>query len=431
MKIDSEKSEFLEEMLAHWQDQKLLSSADVERLKNSYETKHFDWRRLAQYSFWIAMACGVISLGALLVDNKVLKYLESLYETSDAVISLLSAIAAAYFYYISFKRKKTKSQQVFSNEALVFTGVMLTANSIAYLGKAIQAAGTHFSLLLLIAVFIYGILAFIFQSRLIWAFVLISLGAWFGTESGYLSRGNWYFIGMNYPLRFVCFGLVLTALSFLMKDSSTQLSNFSFFRKNKDSNADDIKKNSILRSGVNKEHPLEGSEVLSENKTKPATDSLNQTSNSVNVSINSAGHPINQSHHNASVNKTNRNMAYFFQITYIIGMMYLFISLWFLSVFGNLGTLEEWYSVKQISLFYWAIVSAAACVVSIFIGLKYRDDIAREFGITFLFINLYTRYFEYFWDNWHKALFFSVLAASFWIIGRKAEKIWNLEFLKQ
>ncbi|WP_316751051.1 DUF2157 domain-containing protein [Pedobacter gandavensis] len=353
MKIDSEKSEFLEEMLEHWQEQKLLSPADVERLRNSYETKHFDWRRLAQYSFWIAMACGVISLGALLVDNFVLRYLESLYNTSDGVISLISAIAAGYLYFLSFKRKKTKSHQVFSNEALVFSAVMLTANSIAYLGKAIQAGGTHFSLLLLLAVFIYGILAYFFQSRLIWAFMLISLGAWFGTESGYLSRGNWYFIGMNYPLRFVCFGLVLTALSFLMKGSSAKAEN------------------------------------------------------------------------------SLRNFGHFFQITYIIGMMYLFFSLWLLSVFGNFGTLAEWYTVKQISLFFWAIISAVACVISIFIGLKYRDDIAREFGITFLFINLYTRYFEYFWDSWHKALFFCVLAASFWIIGRKAEKIWNLEFLKQ
>ncbi|WP_316840559.1 DUF2157 domain-containing protein [Pedobacter gandavensis] len=389
MKIDSEKSEFLEEMLEHWQEEKLLSPEDVERLRNSYETKHFDWRRLAQYSFWIAMACGVISLGALLVDNTVLKYLESLYETSDGIISLLSAIAAGYLYFISFKRKKTKSQQVFSNEALVFTAVMFTANAIAYLGKAIHAAGTHFSLLLLIAVFIYGILAYIFQSRLIWAFVLISLGAWFGTESGYLSRGNWYFIGMNYPLRFVCFGLVLTGLSFLMKGSATPIKNFSFFRKK-------------TVKGVEKK------------KVTPTS----------NAELDLQEQP-------ASATSTDRSISHFFQITYIIGMMYLFISLWFLSVFGNFGSLEEWYGVKQISLFYWAILSATACVISIFIGLKYRDDIAREFGITFLFINLYTRYFEYFWDSWHKALFFCVLAASFWIIGRKAEKIWNLEFLKQ
>jgi hypothetical protein len=345
MKIDQEKSEFLDEMLEHWQEERLLTSDQVQKLKASYEAKSFDWRRLAQYSFWIAMACGVISLGALLIDNEILNYLTKLYDTPDGIISLLSAAAAGVLYWLSFKRKKSLPHQVFSNDAIIFTAVMLTANAIAYLGKAIGNGASHFSLLILFSVFVYGVLAFVFQSRLIWVFVLISLGAWFGTETGYLSRGNLYFLGMNYPLRFVLFGLTITALALLFK------------------------------------------------KVKA--------------------------------------FQFFYPTTYISGMMYLFISLWLISVFGNFGTLDQWYGIKQISLFYWALISAAACVISIIAGLKYRDEVAREFGITFLFINLYTRYFEYFWDNWHKALFFCVLAASFWFIGRRAEKIWNLEFLKK
>ncbi|WP_158797602.1 DUF2157 domain-containing protein [Pedobacter sp. L105] len=345
MKIDQEKSEFLDEMLDYWQEETLLSKADAEKLRKSYEVKSFDWRRLAQYSFWIAMACGVISMGALLVDNSILNYLKKLYDTPDGVISLLSAAAAAFLYWISFKRKVSLPMQVFSNDAMVFSAVMLTANAIAYLGKAVSKGGDHFSLLILFSVFVYGILAFKFRSRLIWIFVLISLGAWFGTETGYLSRGNLYFLGMNYPLRFVIFGFVLTALSLLLRNVKA----FSFF----------------------------------------------------------------------------------YLTTYISGMLYLFASLWLISVFGNFGTLDQWYGIKQISLFYWALISAAVCAISIFAGLKYRDDVAREFGITFLFLNLYTRYFEYFWDTWHKALFFSVLAASFWFIGRRAEKIWNVEFLKK
>jgi hypothetical protein len=345
MKIDQEKSDFLDEMLAHWQDEHLLTEAEVEKLRASYEAKSFDWRRLAQYSFWIAMACGVISLGALLVDNDMLNYLKKLYDTPDGIISLLSFIAAGVLYWLSFKRKKSLPMQVFSNDAIIFTAVMLTANGIAYLGKAIGKGESHFSLLILLSVVIYGILASIFKSRLIWVFVLISLGAWFGTETGYLSRGNLYFLGMNYPLRFVIFGFVVTAISFLLRNVKA----FKFFH----------------------------------------------------------------------------------MTTYISGMMYLFVSLWLISVFGNFGTLDQWYGIKQISLFYWALISAAVCGISIFAGLKYRDEVAREFGITFLFLNLYTRYFEYFWDSWHKALFFCVLAASFWLIGRKAEKIWNLEFLKK
>lgn len=345
MKLDQEKSDFLDEMLQQWQEQQLLTEEQAKKLQNSYEAKSFDWRRLAQYSFWIAMACGVISLGALLVDKDLLTYLERLYDTPDSLISLLSAIVAAGLYYYGFKRSKTHQMEVFSNDALLFTAVMLTANAIAYFGKAIGSNNAHFSLLILFSVFVYAILAFVFKSRLIWAFVLISLGAWFGTETGYLSRGNWYFLGLNYPLRFTLFGLVLTALALLWRN--------------------------------------------------------------------------------------NKKFSQFFGTTYIGGMTYLFVSLWLLSIFGNYGSIEEWYSIRQIGLFYWALISAAACILSILAGLKFRDDVAREFGITFLFLNLYTRYFEYFWDSWHKALFFCVLAASFWFIGKRAEKIWNLEFLKK
>ncbi|MET3114812.1 hypothetical protein AAKU52_002551 [Pedobacter sp. CG_S7] len=345
MKLDQEKSEFLDEMLNQWQEQNLLTAEEVKKLQGTYETKTFDWRRLAQYSFWIAMACGVISLGALLVDKAILIYLEKLFDTPDSLISIFSAVAAGILYYIGFKRSKTHQMQIFSNDAIIFTAVMLTANSIAYLGKALGNNNSHFSLLILCSVLIYGILAFIFKSRLIWAFVILSFGVWFGTETGYLSRWNWYFLGLNFPLRFVFFGIALIA--------------FALFFKN------------------------------------------------------------------------HKKFGLFYNTTYIGGMIYLFVSLWLISVFGNYGSIEEWYKVSQISLFYWALLSAAACMVSIFSGLKYRDDVAREFGITFLFLNLYTRYFEYFWDSWHKALFFCVLAASFWIIGKKAERIWNLEFLKK
>jgi len=51
--------------------------------------------------------------------------------------------------------------------------------------------------------------------------------------------------------------------------------------------------------------------------------------------------------------------------------------------------------------------------------------VLRGFGLTFLFINLYTRFFEYFWDSMHKALFFAVLALSFWYVGSRAERIWH------
>lgn len=344
-KIDQDKSEFLDEMLDYWQSEKLLDHSDIQKLKDSYQAKTFDWRRLAQYSFWIAMACGVIALSALLVDKSLLNYLKNLYNTPNIVISLISAVAAAICYVWGFRKKKLKPQNVFSNEAIIFSGVMLTANAVAYLGKAFDNGSNHFSILILISVLVYLTLAYFFKSRLIWTFALLALGAWFGTETGYLSKWNWYFLGLNYPLRFVFFGLALTFSSLLL------------YRSNK--------------------------------------------------------------------------LSYFFDVTYFAGLLYLFTSLLLLSIFGNYGSLEEWYTIKQLSLFYWAIISAVCCVLAIIIGLKKSNAMLREFGIIFLFINLYTRYFEYFWDSWHKAVFFTVLAISFVLIGRKAEKIWSLEFMKK
>src|SRR5690606_32804819 len=108
-------------------------------------------------------------------------------------------------------------------------------------------------------------------------------------------------------------------------------------------------------------------------------------------------------------------------------LFYFFISLWILSIFGNLATIEDWLKTEQVELVSWGIISSIASLAVMLYGLKQKDEIAREFGITFLLINIYTRYFEYMWDRTDKAIFFGLLAISFWLIGRKAEKIWNLK----
>jgi len=51
----------------------------------------------------------------------------------------------------------------------------------------------------------------------------------------------------------------------------------------------------------------------------------------------------------------------------------------------------------------------------------------RGFGLTFFFIELYTKFFEYFWDGLHKAIFFAILGVSFWLVGRKAEAMWTMK----
>jgi len=341
LKIDKHENEFLTDAIKHWEKDGLLNAEKAAELRSTLEVKGFDWMRLAKYSFWIALICGGVSFTFLIVNDTVVRWLKSLYYTPDIVISIISAIAAAFLFYWGHRREKLYPEKIFSNEAVVFTGVLFTACCIAYLGKTFDNGSGHYSLLFLLSVFIYGFLAWRMQSKLIWLFALVSLGSWFGTETGYQTRWADYFLGMNYPLRFVVFGLILVTACQVLRNSKW--------------------------------------------------------------------------------------LGYFWEHTYVVGLLYLFLSLWMLSIFGNYGNLDRWYNVKQITFYYWGIISAVVAGGFLLYGLKRGDDIAREFGITFLIIFIYTKYFEYFWDNINKAVFFAILAASFWLVGRKAEKIWNLK----
>ena len=341
LNLDKQDSEFLNKTIVYWEKEHLIDDEQAQKLKQSYEVKGFDWMRLAKYSFWIALICGGASFAFLIVNDTVINWLKNLYYTPDIIISVLSGITATFFFYSGRRRQKLNPEKIFSNEAIIFTGVLFTACCIAYLGKTFDNGSGHFSLLFLLSVFVYGFLAWRMESQLIWLFSLVSLGSWFGTETGYQTHWSDYFLGMNYPLRFVLFGIVLVTACYILRK--------------------------------------------------------------------------------------RKWFALFDDLTYVVGLLYLFMSLWMLSIFGNYGSIDNWWQIKQISLFYWGIISAAVAAGFLFYGLKSKDDIAREFGITFLIIFIYTKYFEYFWDHTNKTIFFAILAVSFWIIGRKAEKIWNLK----
>ncbi len=112
--------------------------------------------------------------------------------------------------------------------------------------------------------------------------------------------------------------------------------------------------------------------------------------------------------------------------TKVIGLLNLFISLWLLSMDGNRDILSHWKLLGRHEVIFWSLLFGAVAVAAIWDGLKHDDGVLRGFGMTFLLVNLYTKYFEYFWDHIHNALFFGVLAISFWFLGSRAEAIWAL-----
>src|SRR6201994_241981 len=264
--LDKQESEFLDRIIGDWEKNNLVEAGQAQKLRESYEVKGFDWMRLAKYSFWTALFCGAVSFTFLVVNDTILNWLKSLYYTPDIIISLVSAAVAVFLFLWGRRREKHFPERIYSNEAVIFTGILFTACCIAYLGKTFDNGSGHYSILFLISVFVYGFLAWRMDSRLIWLFALVSLGSWFGTETGYQTRWSDYFLGMNYPLRFVLFGLVCLSAIYLLKN--------------------------------------------------------------------------------------RKWFAMFWELTYIVGLVYLFVSLWLLSIFGNLGNIDSWWHIKQISLFY-------------------------------------------------------------------------------
>lgn len=343
MKLNKKQSTFLSNTISRWENTGEISQELAGKLRQTYTIRPFDYKRLAKYAFWFAIFSMVIAVTSILADDVLIKFIEAFFSTSPVFLSILFAIFASIAYWIGVKRKKKWPEKIFSNEAIIFIGVLLTSTSIGFLGKALDTGSGHFTVLFLLATIVYGVLAFWLPSKLVWIFSLLSLGAWFGTETGYISGWEDYFWGMNYPFRYVLFGACLVGLSHLFKE---KLAHFELF-----------------------------------------------------------------------------------QSTYIMGMLYLFLALWLLSIFGNYGDLDAWKRIKQISLIRWGFVSLIFSIGAIYIGLKKDDYVSRSFGIIFLFINLYTKYFEFLWDTIHKGIFFLVLGITFWVIGQKAEKIWSIEFL--
>lgn len=340
MKLPRKQAAVVREAIERWRQDGVIPDAQAASLAATIEMQYFDWRRLAKYSFWIALFSIVSSVSAALSDRVLMAALERLFDTPPTARSLVLAAAAGGLYRWGFLKRTRTPHNIYRNEAILFLGVLATAGAVSQLGIAFDTGSGHFSLLLLLSFFIYAGLGIILDSNLIWVFALASLGGWMGTETGYLSGWGAYYLGMNYPLRFVLFGGLLAGCALALET-----------------------------------HPI----------ARP-----------------------------------------FFRSTLVMGLLYLFIALWIMSIFGNYGDLRSWERAKHIELFHWSILFGAASGWAIYHGLRHDDDITKGFGLTFLGINLYTRFFEWFWNSLHKAVFFALLALSFWYVGSKAETIWNL-----
>ncbi|SDC35950.1 hypothetical protein [Niabella drilacis] len=112
----------------------------------------------------------------------------------------------------------------------------------------------------------------------------------------------------------------------------------------------------------------------------------------------------------------------FYEITVYFLWIFFLLSGLFLSVSGNLSY-DVWSNIRQGRLLPWALGYTLLLGGLIVLAYKLKDEIFRDLVLLFFLLNIYTRYFEYFWDKTNKGIFFALLALSFWLIGRKTEQM--------
>lgn len=112
----------------------------------------------------------------------------------------------------------------------------------------------------------------------------------------------------------------------------------------------------------------------------------------------------------------------FAKITRIMGWVFFLVAAWSLSILGNSSNFDVWLQIRQGRLWLWALFFTILLLALIVYGFKKKDAFLRDASLVFFLVNIYTRYFEYFWDKTNKGLFFAILAISFWWIGRTAER---------
>lgn len=122
--------------------------------------------------------------------------------------------------------------------------------------------------------------------------------------------------------------------------------------------------------------------------------------------------------------KKVRTFHFFHNITWHFSWIFFLFSALALSISGNLDY-ELWSAIKQGRLAAWAVGYTVLLAILIVYAFRSKEDLLRDVFVIFFLLNLYVRFFEYFWDRTNKGLFFAILALSFWLIGSQAEKIRN------
>jgi len=78
-------------------------------------------------------------------------------------------------------------------------------------------------------------------------------------------------------------------------------------------------------------------------------------------------------------------------------------------------------SIEDKAALFWVVVLTAAALGEVVLGARMKNRLMVGFGVTFLFIDGFTRFYETFWVAWEKAIFFLVIGLVTFAAGAGCE----------
>ena len=111
--VTKQEKESLEEAIQFWEKENVIDASTAKAMVDSIDVKSFDWKRLARYAFWVALASLVFAVFSLMTDTAFLKFVDTLYEAPNILFCLFFGALAVLFYTLGFRYKTKFPNKIF------------------------------------------------------------------------------------------------------------------------------------------------------------------------------------------------------------------------------------------------------------------------------------------------------------------------------
>ena len=217
LQLDKREAQLLHRAIATWQQEKLISDEQVEKLQQSYKVVNTDWQTITLYIFIAAISCALMAFGSLVLDEKWIEIIRKKFSLTDGVITLLFAGLTIFLCYEGWRRNKHQPVFSFNRELFWLLPVLSIGVSVVYLGKSVGYLGRNYGAFWLLATVCYGVLGIMLHSRLLWVATLLCLIPAYVKLSYYLAGDASFFLGMNLPCRMALLGALLVLAAWVLR----------------------------------------------------------------------------------------------------------------------------------------------------------------------------------------------------------------------